>query len=332
MIAFDDIRHRRPVWEADPMASKLIIVAMLLCSGLHSVASAESPKAFDDLSAIYEREIAAPDVSIDSSERMNAVAQVYKGYFSSEKLVVGGLDDDDLQASARAALTLGFYAGFYAYHRRDDYLKDARSRFGELQHRNLASDRDYAMMYDLLITARSFDEASVLRSARPTLMERMVPRVRIPPAFDPEQAGEWVLDSNVFVARNIDVDAPLRIVVSAGCHFSRDAARFIDETPELREAFRKGNAVWLGSAGELDTEHVADWNRALPRQPLAIAYDHAAWSDVDFSSQPKFHFFKNGRLVATHDGWRPEGFRESIIVALRKMGLVEIHPEMRRSQ
>ena len=79
--------------------------------------------------------------------------------------------------------------------------------------------------------------------------------------------------------RAADLDASLRIVVVAACHFSEDAARAIAGDARLDALFRR-HAFWLAAEATPPADAAA-WNRAFPGQPIHIAWRDGEWSMLD---------------------------------------------------
>ena len=115
-----------------------------------------------------------------------------------------------------------------------------------------------------------------------------------------------------------DLSAPLRIVVVASCHFSRDAARAIRADAQLRSLFA-GNAIWLASQNE-QLDAVSDWNREFPDQPIHIAWRDSEWSMLDSWAMPTFYLFRHGQLVKKFSGWEDVN---TLKQALREGGVLQ---------
>lgn len=281
-------------------------------------------KAATELSSIYEHEISDSSRSIDDVKSMRAVAETYERHFAAKTLHLAELDNSDLMAAFMAAFTLAFYADFYANDTRDRYLDDMHTRFSELAHRGMATARENGMMARQLMTARRFDELARLRQNQRIPDLPPIPEIHMTPDFDRDKPGALMLEAGTetLALRNVHLDLPLRIVVVGACHLSEDAAHDIHANPVFADVFKQGNAIWVGSAGELDPAHMRQWNSALPQQPLKIAYEHKQWPGIDFSSSPNFHFFVRGRLIASHSGWQREGIPRPVVLALHEMGLL----------
>lgn len=82
----------------------------------------------------------------------------------------------------------------------------------------------------------------------------------------------------------------------------------------------------LAAEGHLDPAFIRGWNEELPDQPLTVAYKNEGWPGIDFSSMPHFHFFSEGRLIASYSGWSKGPIHPEIVKALREMDVLEESP------
>ncbi|HET9818384.1 MAG TPA: hypothetical protein VFP92_04380, partial [Rhodanobacteraceae bacterium] len=125
-------------------------------------------------------------------------------------------------------------------------------------------------------------------------------------------------DGKSMLRKPVDMQAPLRIVVVAGCHFSEDAARAIRADPQLDKLFHE-HAVWLAAESE-SLPDVLEWNRQFPDQPMNVAWRNGEWSMLGSWDIPTFYVFRDGKQVDRWSGWGPDGL-ERLKEHLRKNGL-----------
>jgi hypothetical protein len=125
------------------------------------------------------------------------------------------------------------------------------------------------------------------------------------------------------VLRNVDLRLKNRIIVVGGCHIGRSAIEDITSDARLKAAFLVGNALWLEPAGRtLDLAAIERWDAEFPEFPMHMAYRHADWPEIDFSRSPSFYFFREGRLVAFHQGWLDGQVPRPVEEALQQMQLL----------
>lgn len=184
-----------------------------------------------------------------------------------------------------------------------------------------ARPRQIQRVYEALIAARDFDAAKRLLHRFPDhglrpLPERDFADTQAPL---PESVLEISADARRMSLRRIDLDQGLRIVVVAGCHFARDAARAIAADPALAPWFRD-HATWLAAQSE-PFAAVADWNREFPTQPMHIAWRDRDWPRVRSWAMPAFHVFRDGQLVAQWNGWPADSGMATLREQLRAAGV-----------
>jgi hypothetical protein len=182
-------------------------------------------------------------------------------------------------------------------------------------------------MRDVLLASRRFDDARRFSErysspALPPLPEFVEP----PDIRDRPPHGIWRMstDGNRLSRESIDLSGT-RILVTAGCHFSLDAAGDISADPVLGPAFAK-HASWLVlPPGVEDIDAVRDWNRRFPQAPALMIYDREGWPMLADWPMPEFHVVREGRIVESVTGW-PRGDahqREALIGMLRRAGLLD---------
>lgn len=174
----------------------------------------------------------------------------------------------------------------------------------EMHRRGMASDKDYARLHQALITGRDFDTANTLARHHPGMGIPTIPAFRRAASLPPGQPTALTVEARTrtMTRQPFDLSMPLRIVVVASCHFSRDAARAIRADAQLRSLFAN-DAIWLASQNE-QFDAVSDWNREFPDQPIHVAWHDSEWSMLDSWAMPTFYLFRHGRLVKQFSGWR----------------------------
>lgn len=168
--------------------------------------------------------------------------------------------------------------------------------------RGMADDSDFLQLYRARATTRRFDVALALAQAHPDMAVAALPELE-GAMTEPGQPSVLNVSADGLRMRReaVDLDAPLRIVVVAACHFSEDAARAIAADPRLDTLFRQ-HAVWLASDGT-PLADAAAWNRAFPTQPIHVAWRDREWTKLDSWAMPTYYVFRHGREVARWHGW-----------------------------
>lgn len=173
----------------------------------------------------------------------------------------------------------------------------------EMQRRGMVEDADFKALYAAEVSARQFADAAALRKEHPGM------HVAALPAFVTDQAPRsgqpTVLSidthSNTMRRQAVDLGAPLRIVVIAGCHFSEDAAHAIEGDAQLRPLFAQ-HAIWLANPAE-QIDDVSAWNRQFPDFPMHVAWSQDEWSMLPNWGMPTYYVYRNGQLVKQFSGW-----------------------------
>ncbi len=173
----------------------------------------------------------------------------------------------------------------------------------EMQRRGMLVDKDYLGLHRALISTRNFAGARALAQRHLGMEVAVVPAYRPPTSLPADQPTALSINAqNETMQREpFDLSAPLRIVVVASCHFSRDAARAIEADVQLRPIFAR-DAIWLASQNE-SFDAVKDWNREFPDQPIHVAWQNSEWSMLDNWRMPTFYVFRHGQLVTQFSGW-----------------------------
>ncbi|MBN8895188.1 MAG: hypothetical protein J0I71_10195 [Rhodanobacter sp.] len=220
----------------------------------------------------------------------------------------------DLRLLKRAAEAVVFHAPS------PTHIAQLRMDLAEMHRRGMASDKDYARLHQALITGRDFDAANTLARHHPEMGIPVIPTFRRAASPPPGQPTALTVDARTgtMARQSFDLSAPLRIVVVASCHFSRDAARAIRADAQLRSLFA-GNAIWLASQNE-QLDAVSDWNREFPDQPIHIAWHDSEWSMLDSWAMPTFYLFRHGQLVTKFSGWKDV---DTLKQSLREGGVLQ---------
>ncbi|MBN7136816.1 hypothetical protein A7A76_18900 [Lysobacter enzymogenes] len=253
--------------------------------------------------------------------------RAYATHFAPlEKRPLQSVPAEDLQAMFEAADMLAFYAAFDRSERGVRYLERMIAADGALRAKGIRRADNARSLYGGLIAARRFDEAKAFAAATPELDAPALPAFDTVADFDPARPAYYELvGPGRMRLRNAE---PLgrgpRIVVVSGCHFARDAALAIGADARLKHAFSQGQALWLGAPERsLDTKDIAEWNAELPHARMVVAYRPEPWRDIDFSSMPRFHVFKDGKLLGSHSGWGRSSPAPELLDLLRRAGLLE---------
>lgn len=171
-----------------------------------------------------------------------------------------------------------------------------------MQSRGMVADADFLPLYRARVAARRFTAARVLARAHPGMSVAALPAWQESPVSPrPPTVLDVSADGLHMTRQGVDLDAPLRIVVVAACHFSEDAARAIASDTRLNALFRQ-HALWLASYATPPADAAA-WNRAFPDQPIHVAWRDGEWRMLDSWAMPTYYVFRHGHLVARWQGW-----------------------------
>lgn len=234
-------------------------------------------------------------------------------------------ESEDVRSMFQASDMLFRYAEVYSDPNPESYLKRMEAAFKELRRRGLATGKDDLLMFSAYLAAWDTDKAKLLKKSSSYLSDEIVPITIIDDVLEENIPAHMVVsETGDFVTlRNVDMGISNRIVIVSGCHVSKKAAMAISSNDVLRKAFSRGNAIWLAPAGSnFDLRAIQNWNREFPGQQMSVAYRNSAWKDIDFSGIPAFYFFKDGKLLAEHNGWPRDGVPSEIIEVLRSMQLL----------
>ncbi|OOG60034.1 hypothetical protein [Rhodanobacter sp. C03] len=256
---------------------------------------------------------------IPDQEKGRKLASAYRKLFAAEQTPdeLKIVSNSDLKLLYRAADTASLWSSEAVF------LRDMASDHDELQRRGMTTAADVMRLHAKLVTKRQFAEADALASKYPAAELRPLPALQ--DRVKPNHQGPTLLTVNplgtVMQRRPFDIDAPVQIVVVAGCHFAADAARDIHADPALDRIFKQ-HAIWLGSQNE-KLGDVSEWNREHPGQPMNIAWQDSEWSMLDSWAMPTFYIFQHGKLVNKFSGWSHETEPRQLRAALHQVGLLD---------
>jgi hypothetical protein len=280
----------------------------------------------DSPASIYNKMSEVNLSRVDSiQEKVDKLERLFHESFEPLLKNPKNITNEDLRLLYGASDMLASYTMFFNTERNAGYVGNMAIAFRELGRRSVATDEDIGNMFDALMASRRFEEALSLKSSHQALADKLVPAVVRDTDFQEDAPAEMAIASTQggFSLRNVNLDKDYLIVIVSGCHISEDATKAINASPSLRDAFIKGNAIWLAPADRnFDIQAVQRWNKEFPRQSITVAYRNEAWKGVDFSQIPAFYFYKNGKLIAEHVGWKKAGVPPKITATLRSMGLL----------
>ncbi len=70
-----------------------------------------------------------------------------------------------------------------------------------------------------------------------------------------------------------------------------------------------------------DLRSVAEWNRQHPTMPKTLIGRQRDWHFLTSTATPTFHFFRDGKLVATLSGWPGAAQKDALRAELDRVGL-----------
>ena len=202
----------------------------------------------------------------------------------------------------------------------------------ELERRGIVTKASADEMIETYVAARLFAEARAFHRAH-----RHDATVA-PPAFDdlrtPTDAPTLlhVLRDGARLQRRAFLLRGMQIVVvgSPWCAYSRAATDAIARDTALASVMA-GRTTWVIPQQIVrDVRSVARWNHEHPAAAMAMMYRNDEWPFVRSTATPSFHFFRDGRLVASFSGWAGDAAKESLVDGLRAAGLVRDAPGDRR--
>lgn len=188
------------------------------------------------------------------------------------------------------------------------------------------SDSHLRTLRNVLLASQRFADARRLTDHHPAALSPLPEFIAPRPAGSAPAHAVWRMsaDGSRLTAEPLDLSGT-RILVTAGCHFSVDAAADIADDPLLGPAFAE-HAAWLMlPPGEEDIDAVRQWNRRFPRAPALMVADRDAWPMPGDWPMPQFHLLRDGRILETVTGW-PGGAasqRGALVAMLRRAGLLD---------
>jgi hypothetical protein len=229
------------------------------------------------------------------------------------------LDDHELRLLRTAARIVAMST------RAPHHAQVFRRIFDERARRDLVSTDDVRSLRDLLLTQHRFAEARALGRKYPDAKLAPLPTFADPIGKSVGHATVWRVDGSGRKLTRAVVDlAPLQIVVTASCHFSKDAARDITADALLGPVFEK-RAQWLVPApGSESIDAVRLWNTELPRALVAMIYDREEWSLLPHWNMPTFFIVREGKVIDAESGWASGDPRDraELVALLRRNGLL----------
>lgn len=258
-----------------------------------SCPESEIERLFDQLSAI------GPHTSLPDVQRFAAEKHDYDRLFARFQHAdrLRELSAPDLRRLVRA-LRRALYAVPDAGH-----VAQLRDDLAEMQRRGMIEDADFIELYRAELGTRAFDRAAALRRQHPGMGVPALPSFvsgDAPPAGVPTALSVDVA-SGTMRRLAVDLGGPLRIVVIAGCHFSEDAARAIEDDAMLRPLFAR-HSTWLAAPSQRIDE-VVEWNRRFRELPMLVAWRQSEWSMLPDWGMPSYYVFRHGRLASRFSGW-----------------------------
>lgn len=263
---------------------------------------------------------------IDAAEKFEKLEREYDRIFAIHDDQLRNMDNDGVLAMFRSANMMASYTMFFQTQKNPRFLAAMEAAFAELQRRGSPSAAVASDMIGAYVAARRFADANrIIAVSGAADLPRLPDKVQVQ-NFIRDRPGAYFIDpgSGQIGLTNFDTTTGDIIVIVAGCHFSRDAAEDIAATPSLRRAFGRTRTLWLSPADrQFDADQLRAWNEEFPEQPMLVAYSHAPWKGVDFSEIPNFYFYRDGRLIAQHAGWKKGAPPQPVLNALRQMRLLD---------
>ncbi|HEX7803011.1 MAG TPA: hypothetical protein VF471_09670 [Pseudoxanthomonas sp.] len=287
-----------------------------------------------DLSQIQLALAELIDISKAREDSNETKLQRLKDVFSQTSSSIqnpGTVETNDLRAIFSAAELVYNYVLTYGDKDTQLYLSSMQVTYAELRRRGVERHGETLDILKSLIASRQWEQARALRANEFVDGRLVVPRLSSDSQLAADGPAALFLSTNEdeLSLQNIAMDARYRIIVVSGCRTSDKAAKSIDSNVLVRDAFIRGNAIWLAAASkELDLVEIRSWNRQFPRQKIAIAYDNSKWPGIDFSRVPTFYFYKDRQLIFSHRGWpKDNSIPPEMLDALHKMSLLTGKPE-----
>jgi hypothetical protein len=181
---------------------------------------------------------------------------------------------------------------------------------------------------DLLLVTRRYEEARDLARQFPGLAP--LPELRDELGQASGQVTAWRLDAGGrHMTRTRFELSRTQILVTASCHFSKDAAADISADPVLSPVFAR-HARWITlPPGREDISAAQEWNAKFPDAQVVMAYDMNEWQMLPSWSTPNFYVIRDGRVIERVEGWSrnpADGSRQALIDALRRGRMLPATP------
>lgn len=195
----------------------------------------------------------------------------------------------------------------------------------ELERRGAAMPRDLRRALDGLLVMRRFDEAREFIASHPEAELPALPMLRDDlGAVDAHTVWRFDPMGRTLVRTPLDL-GPAQILVTAGCHFSEDAATDIAADPALAPLFAR-HAQWLFlPPGQEDLEAAREWNRRFPQATVGLLHAWSEWTLLPEPwTMPTFLFVRDGKVVERIRGWpRDAGAtRQQLLQVARRLSLI----------
>jgi len=259
------------------------------------------------------------------ADRAGTIASRFDALFPEARApaALRALSDHDLRLLWRAASQVATDASG------PGAAETALSVFEACERRDIVDRKDVLDMRNVLLAGRRFEQARRFTQAHPDAGLPPLPVFDDPLGDEAGHATTWRMNADGDRLTRTAVDlAPTQVLVTAGCHFSADAAEDISTDPVLGPVFAR-HAHWLVLApGNEDIDAARKWNRRFPDAQVEMVHDRSEWSIFPAWSMPEFHIVRDGKVVETVKGLprSPTSNRQPLIDALRRAGLLESGP------
>lgn len=198
-----------------------------------------------------------------------------------------------------------------------------------MQARGIARPQDVRKAYDALLQTRQFDAAKRYAVQNPDADLPAMPNFVDPTGNDAPVFTAWRSDADTDTLTREALDLrPTQILVTAGCHFSQDAAEDIGADPVLGPAFA-AHAHWLMlQPGKEDPSAIRDWNRRFPQAQALQVYDRDEWTQLPPRwNMPEFFIVRDGKVIDSMKSWPRDAdaaaHRQKLIEMLQRAGLLD---------
>jgi hypothetical protein len=191
----------------------------------------------------------------------------------------------------------------------------------------IAQAQDFRSVYDVLLRLHRFDEAKRYAVEHPDAGLPSLPAMvdSFHGSAPPFSAWRTSSDNTSLVRTALDL-VPTQILVTAGCHFSEDAAEDISNDPVLGPAFAT-HAHWLLlPPGQEVQDAVREWNQRFPAAQAMQIYDRKEWTLLPPGwAMPTFLVVSGGKVLERISGWprKPAVNRQLLIDAFKRAELLK---------